>query len=109
MVRMQVLRIMYTNLQMTFTTPPGQHPWATDKVENTHHIITAMVCFNAQTYIALIVYRCCVWELVCLEMDECCCLAWIVLELAHDLSIYWTPGEKNNMPEYIVNCRVCIQ
>jgi hypothetical protein len=27
-------------------------------------------------------------------MDKCCCLVQTVLELAHDLSIYWTPADR---------------
>jgi hypothetical protein len=67
---------------------------------DTHHIITAMICLNTESYIALVVYRCCIWELVCLEMDKRYCLAWTVLELAHDLSIYWTPGENKHVRMY---------
>lgn len=53
-----------------------------------------MICLNAKPHIALVVHRCCVRKLVCLEMDRCYCLVGTVLELAHDLSIYWTSGKR---------------
>lgn len=74
------------------------------KYGSSHHIITAVVCLDAEPHIALVVHRCCVRELMCLEMHRCCRLAGTVLKLAHDLSIYRAPVKK-----WTPIIRVCIQ